>query len=1070
MSRSNDTAPVRAKKQAAMARAAEQRARKRIFLIVGCVALVAVGVLGVMKYLHMRKQLLRLEARITHTSGQVTMVLPSGKSDLVTEGDLVPQGAILRTGAGIEADVGFLGGGGIKLDSDTEVTMSRLYDDEGDREIEIDIQKGRLFNKVRGEGAKPQYKLATPSGQMIVRGTEFFVETDGPSSLVATRTGKVEVALNASAPVKPLVEVEQMVFIDSGILGPVEPVGIRERRLFAQLDRIHELNPDGTIAELAGFTNSLGMPMIPLKIDGGTTDQEIVMFAAHEVRTKDFAEFIAATQPDSDGNEPWRNHLYRGQPVGRAQGEAAEESDHPAVMIAWDEANAFCEWLSEKDGRIYRLPSDHEWSCAVGIGSSESGSKTPKEKNLRIPNRFPWGNRFSREEIVGNYSDETAKAAFGEDWEHIVGYEDGFATTAPVMSFEPNELGLFDMGGNVWEWTLDQYGSEGRDRGWRTLRGGSWYIFHEEGTLSSYRIYGIPNYRWNYVGFRVVEVIPDSSSDETAMKLESNSTLAASFFDRPGDREGWSEVSFEMGMIPEGEPMLPGIHSEGVVGPSYRLQWFSDGREGGHIAFLESASADGRMNYVRAPEKFLGDQSSIYGGSIELRLKQVHEGFLGEVANVVLRSGDLFLTHSIQEPKPKEWRSFSIPMEEISWKLNDRDSFHPTQDEMEKILSDLDEFLIRVELGNGRDLSELDNIEFVSADEKERRERYRKIATMIDPDREVIFVPSVRSDSIPIDSPTAAPVEEEEEEERALRRLENLPEPARDFEPDSEPDSEGGEENGVEAATELNAALVGTTWSWVASKPDNTFRSVFTFLPDGKVWGWGRHPFGWQVIEGKVDIRFGNNGRVRLEVDAEAGTLAGKNPGQNAVIFGERLGRLPEAESNAPASEFYQDVARQLQVEIAYTDGSEREFEGVKVIYRGEDILDSKKAGFWILRFSQDGEVEQEFVKHLYGDPDKEFEVTKDLIRSVYATPQDRVVLVATGGAFNPALGTKIKSSSLFVGGEAHELKYLQPYLCLGYPGLGRGEAIELFGEVIDEKQRHFGKVSYDGQGVGTPE
>ncbi|MGI9239225.1 MAG: SUMF1/EgtB/PvdO family nonheme iron enzyme, partial [Verrucomicrobiales bacterium] len=195
----------------------------------------------------------------------------------------------------------------------------------------------------------------------------------------------------------------------------------------------------------------------------------------------------------------------RGQPVGRGPDEQAEASDHPVVMVTWEDAVAFCAWLSQKEGRSYRLASDHEWSSAAGIGDRENPEKSPREKNLKIPDVFPWGGGFSPGEIQGNYSDKTARAAFGERWDIIDSYDDGFATTAPVGSFEPNTLGIYDLGGNVWEWCADNYGRGGM----KTLRGSSWFTFNAEGANTSYRIFGASRYRWNYVGFRIVEVVED---------------------------------------------------------------------------------------------------------------------------------------------------------------------------------------------------------------------------------------------------------------------------------------------------------------------------------------------------------------------------------------------------------------------------------------------------------------------------------------------------------------------------------------------------------------------------------
>jgi formylglycine-generating enzyme required for sulfatase activity len=80
-------------------------------------------------------------------------------------------------------------------------------------------------------------------------------------------------------------------------------------------------------------------------------------------------------------------------------------------------------------------------------------------------------------------------------------YTDGYATTSPVMHFKPNGLGLYDMGGNVWQWCEDRVNAEGQER---VLRGGCWAIYGRYGALSSARFRAAPTFRRDAYGFRVV--------------------------------------------------------------------------------------------------------------------------------------------------------------------------------------------------------------------------------------------------------------------------------------------------------------------------------------------------------------------------------------------------------------------------------------------------------------------------------------------------------------------------------------------------------------------------------------
>ena len=180
---------------------------------------------------------------------------------------------------------------------------------------------------------------------------------------------------------------------------------------------------------------------------------------------------------------------------------------HPVVNVSWEDAKAFCDWLTEKERRegrlpvnaLYRLPTDLEWSVAAGV-ANEKGA-TPQERDRKIPEVYPWGKQFPPPAGAGNYADLASSAAFGKDWEIIPGFRDGFATTAPVGSFPTNAFGLFDMGGNVWEWCEDLMDTQS---GYRVTRGGSWVNAEAEYLWTTARNSRPPTFRRHAVGFRVV--------------------------------------------------------------------------------------------------------------------------------------------------------------------------------------------------------------------------------------------------------------------------------------------------------------------------------------------------------------------------------------------------------------------------------------------------------------------------------------------------------------------------------------------------------------------------------------
>lgn len=156
----------------------------------------------------------------------------------------------------------------------------------------------------------------------------------------------------------------------------------------------------------------------------------------------------------------------------------------PVINVTWEEANAYCRWLTEQTGSVWRLPTEAEWEYAAKGG-----------KNGEVT-QYAGGNRLSQ------YGWHTSNSG---------------AKTHPVGQKRPNELGLFDMSGNVWEWCKDWYGSDyyskspsknpkGPSDGLnKILRGGSW-----GSSGSNCRVYTRDSFNPynsdNSNGFRVVRV------------------------------------------------------------------------------------------------------------------------------------------------------------------------------------------------------------------------------------------------------------------------------------------------------------------------------------------------------------------------------------------------------------------------------------------------------------------------------------------------------------------------------------------------------------------------------------
>jgi formylglycine-generating enzyme required for sulfatase activity len=157
------------------------------------------------------------------------------------------------------------------------------------------------------------------------------------------------------------------------------------------------------------------------------------------------------------------------------------------INVSWDDAKAYVAWLSEKTGKVYRLLSEAEREYVT-----RAGTTTP----------FWWGSSISSDQAnyVGDFSYDGGPKG---EWRN---------RTVPVDSFEQNPWGLYQVHGNVWEWTEDCYhgdykgapadGSPWGDCDYRVLRGGSWDIAPQD--LRAAARFGLPPYiRSGSTGFRV---------------------------------------------------------------------------------------------------------------------------------------------------------------------------------------------------------------------------------------------------------------------------------------------------------------------------------------------------------------------------------------------------------------------------------------------------------------------------------------------------------------------------------------------------------------------------------------
>jgi formylglycine-generating enzyme required for sulfatase activity len=185
---------------------------------------------------------------------------------------------------------------------------------------------------------------------------------------------------------------------------------------------------------------------------------------------------------------------------------------YPAVCVSWNDAKAFIRWLSRKTGKTYRLPTEAEWEYAA-----RAGTRTARY----------WGDDPNQACVHENVADRsTYETGFSRQsrktWSRPSGRrhdcDDGRYLIAPVGSYRANGFGLYDMLGNVWEWTEDcgnasYTGAPADGSAWltgdcsrRVLRGSSW-TSEPRYARSANRARDPSDYRSTGIGFRLARTL-----------------------------------------------------------------------------------------------------------------------------------------------------------------------------------------------------------------------------------------------------------------------------------------------------------------------------------------------------------------------------------------------------------------------------------------------------------------------------------------------------------------------------------------------------------------------------------
>lgn len=209
--------------------------------------------------------------------------------------------------------------------------------------------------------------------------------------------------------------------------------------------------------------------------------------AKTEVTNKQYVAFLNEKGRSKDSAKPWfetKAEDSRSQIIMKDNTFHVEKDfeNYPVVNVSWYGASAYVDWLKEKTGKAYRLPSEAEWEYAARAGSETA---------------YSWGNKIGKNKANCD--------GCGSQWDD--------KSPAPVASFSANAYGLYDIHGNVWEWVQDRWHADyqgapstaspwqtGKSSG-RVLHGGSW-VNSPQVLRSANRNYYSPDSRSNYLGFR----------------------------------------------------------------------------------------------------------------------------------------------------------------------------------------------------------------------------------------------------------------------------------------------------------------------------------------------------------------------------------------------------------------------------------------------------------------------------------------------------------------------------------------------------------------------------------------
>lgn len=246
-------------------------------------------------------------------------------------------------------------------------------------------------------------------------------------------------------------------------------------------------------ASITYYVNSIGMKLVRIEpgsfrmgMDGRQLHRSTLENIKSVSVTLTHRYYIGAFEVTNEEYEKFDPNHAKHRPKYQEEESGIHQ---PVEPIPWQDAQRFCRWLSEKEGRLYRLPTEAEWEYACKAGTT---------------NRLYWGEEFW---------DRNKANVGGLKFDHETWKEDGYIYTAPVGMFPANPWGLYDVIGNSWEWVQDWFGPLPNDGAvdpqggpnighYRVAKGGGW-SFRTREIGSSVRDGNNPADLHDIRGFRV---------------------------------------------------------------------------------------------------------------------------------------------------------------------------------------------------------------------------------------------------------------------------------------------------------------------------------------------------------------------------------------------------------------------------------------------------------------------------------------------------------------------------------------------------------------------------------------